>query len=328
MLGLLDLEIVGHEADGRARSARLGGGPADEGVANRAVEVEAERVAELIALAVRGPFVAGAGADDLMLADLVLGQLLEHVAQGIRTDLANSPRRQPKTSLGVLDEAGVGQPAGQLGESLQRPHGVIAEQFADPLGVDLGEARRRRDATEQRLEAIEVSELCHRFDDGAEAESVLPGEVERRRPAAVRGQPAQVLAELTDLVAEAGVIEQRLRQSEQFVALLRRHRVDQRLHRPGPTGEDLQQLVERSWLFREEVAVPGHELVELRILASLATSEHLVEVGEHLTQPLLRVGAERLHRTAHLLERLRRQTAAEALDEGFDRRRASSDTKS
>ena len=115
-----------------------------------------------------------------MLADLVLGQSLEHVGQGVRTDLANAPRRQAQTSLGVLDEPGVGQPPGQLGESLQRPHGVVAEQFADPLGVDLGEADRRRHAAEQRLEAVEVGELTHRVDDGAEAESVLPGEVVRR----------------------------------------------------------------------------------------------------------------------------------------------------
>ena len=62
----------------------------------------------------------------------------------------------------------------------------------------------------------------------------------------------------------------------------------------------------------------GHELVEAGILAATMPGQHLVEVGEHLLQPCLRLRAHRLHRAAHLLERLRRQARAQTVEQGLE----------
>ena len=148
MLGLLDLEIIGHEPHRcSGPPVLLVGGAADEGVADRALEIEAERITELIALARRRPLVAEARSHRLMLADLILGQTLEHVAERVRADLADAARRQPQSGLGVLDQAGFSQPAGEFGQPLQRPHRVVTEQLADTFRVEFGERVRRRDAT-------------------------------------------------------------------------------------------------------------------------------------------------------------------------------------
>ena len=218
----------------------------------------------------------------------------------------------------MFDETGVGQLAGELGKSLQRSHGIVAEQLASALDVDFGEGGGRGDTAQQRLELVEVTELGQRLDCRPEAEGVRTGEIGGGRPAAIGPQPAQVLAQLADLIAEAGVVEQCFGQPVQLVALLRRHRLEQRLHGRSPPGERLEQFVEVARLLREEVAVLRHELVEARILTTLVSSEHLVEIGEHLLEPLLGLLAQRLHRTAHLLERLRCQTGPQSLHQSVE----------
>ncbi len=154
-----------------------------------------------------------ARANGLVLADLVLGQTLEHVAEGVRADLTDAAWRQTEPRLGVLDQTGVGQPAGELGEPLQRPHGVVAEQLADPFGVDLGERSRRRDAAQQRLQTVEFPELGHRVEGGAESKGIRAGEVVGGAPSAVRSQRPQLLTELADLLAQTEVVEECLGES-------------------------------------------------------------------------------------------------------------------
>ena len=79
MLGLLDLEVVGHA--GRTgtspsrRPPRLLAAAADERVADRPLEVEPERVAVLVGLGLAAALVAEPGAGHLVLADLVLREV-------------------------------------------------------------------------------------------------------------------------------------------------------------------------------------------------------------------------------------------------------------
>src|SRR4051794_24670605 len=113
VLGALDLEVVGRQANGGAGTVAL------KRVADRAVQVEVERVAVLVRLGLVGALVTGAQAVQLVLTGLVLGELGEQVAQGVVADLAQSLRRQLQATFLLLDQAGVLQHLGQLGKTLQ-----------------------------------------------------------------------------------------------------------------------------------------------------------------------------------------------------------------
>src|SRR5215203_4151265 len=64
----------------------------------------------------------------LVLADLLLGQLREEVAQGVGPDRPQTLRGQLEAPLLLLDEPRLREHPGQLSEPLQRSGGVVAEQ--------------------------------------------------------------------------------------------------------------------------------------------------------------------------------------------------------
>src|SRR5438128_29799 len=79
---------------------------------------------------------AGAGGMVLVTAERVLGQLGEQIRQGVLADPAHAPRRQLVAALPLLDEPGLLQQLGQLGQAVQGTGGVVAHQVAGPLDVD------------------------------------------------------------------------------------------------------------------------------------------------------------------------------------------------
>ena len=79
---------------------------------------------------------------DLVLAHLVLGQLGEQVGERVLTDAADALRRQLQPTLAVLDQPGVLEHAGQLGQALQRAGGVVAEEVPHAVEVGLGQRAR------------------------------------------------------------------------------------------------------------------------------------------------------------------------------------------
>ena len=163
-----------------------------EGVADRALQVELERVAVLVGLGVVRPLVAVAEAVHLVLTDLVLGQLGEQVAQGVGADRPQPLRRQLEAALLLLDEPGLGEHPGQLGEPLQRAGGVVAEQVADAVHVGLGQgagvgALRSRFSSWSRSPSSCI--VCIAWPM---PERVLALEVVGLVPALLREQAAQV----------------------------------------------------------------------------------------------------------------------------------------
>ena len=82
---------------------------------------------------------ADARAVHLVLADLVLGQLREQLAERVLADLADAGGRELEAALLLLDEAGLLEHLGQLGQLLEAAGGVVAEQLAGPVEVDLGQ---------------------------------------------------------------------------------------------------------------------------------------------------------------------------------------------
>ena len=86
------------------------------------------------------------------------------------------------------------------------------------------------------------------------------------------------------LGAQVEVGEGLLGELAELRALLGRQRVEQPLLGGGPPGERLDQLVQGLRAVGEQLAVRGHEVVEvvLGVLAAGVGVEHRVEVGEHV----------------------------------------------
>ena len=125
-------------------------------------------------------------------------------------------------------------------------------------------------------------------------------------------------AQLVHLPAQVHVAEQLVGQLLQLGPLLGRHRVEHRLHRRHLLGQLLEQLVEALRVLREEVPVLLHELLEARVLAPLATFEHLVERRHHVLHAGEVLGRHLLHRPAHLLEQLVGELLAQAVEQSLE----------
>jgi hypothetical protein len=121
-------------------------------------------------------------------------------------------------------------------------------------------------------------------------------------------------------------VHRALHQLAELLALLGGERVHQPLLRGGPPGQVVDQLGQRLGLAREELAVLGHEVVELllRVLAAGVRLEHRVEVGEHVLDGLHRLRARRLERLLHALELAVEDLAAQQVVDRLVGLRASS----
>ena len=194
-LGLLDLEVVRRQAHRRA--AALAG----DRVADRALDVEVERVAELVGLRVHRPLVAEPGPGELVLAELVAGQLGEEVVERVLADAAEPGRGQLVAALPVLDEPGLLEHLGQLGHLLEAVGRFVADELPGPVEVDLGQRTGVGGAAHQLLELVEVAELVHDLGGVGEPERVLALEVVAAVPAHVRERLLQVGGQLVHLPA-------------------------------------------------------------------------------------------------------------------------------
>ena len=180
VLGPLDLEVLGCEPDRVPPPARW------SRVADRALDVEVERIAELVGLGLVGPLVAGAGALDLVLAHLVAGQLLEQLVQRVATDLADAGRRQLEASLLLLDQSRLLEHLGQLGQPIEAAGRVVTQQLPCAVDVDLGQRAGVVRAAEEVLELVDVAELVHERGRLGEPERILAAEVVAPVPTHVR----------------------------------------------------------------------------------------------------------------------------------------------
>jgi hypothetical protein len=106
------------------------------------MDLQVEGIAELVRLGLVGALVPDAEAVELVLAHLVLGELAEEVGEGVGADAPDALRRQLVSPFLGLDEARLLQHAGQFGQPLQRPGGIVAEQVAHAVDVGLGQRAR------------------------------------------------------------------------------------------------------------------------------------------------------------------------------------------
>ena len=238
VLGLLDLEVVGRQVHRRTRAV------APHRVADGLVQIEVERIAVLVLLGLVGALVALAEAIHLVLADLVLGQLVEQIAQRVGADLAQpfgvSSRRPSFCSMSPAS-------CSILVSSARRCSDRAASspiRSRTSIHVGLGQRAGAGGVAQQVLELVEVAELLHGLHRLAHAHRVAALELVALSPAHLRIHRLQVLAELIHLPAQVHVFQQLIAELLQLRPLLGRHRVHHRLHRRHPLGHLLEQFVE------------------------------------------------------------------------------------
>ena len=212
---------------------------APDRVADRALDVEVERVAELVGLGVvgraRGRRRCGL---DLVLADLVLRRACVNRSPSAFWPIRRMPRgRQLEPALLVLDEAGLLEHLGQLGHLLEAARRRRRRAARGPGRCRPRPARPGWVAPRSRFSSWSRSPSCCSSCVGlAEAQRVLAGEVVAPVPVHRGNWPAQVLAELVDLPAQVHVLEQLVGELLELGPLLGRHRVEHRLHRRPCAG--------------------------------------------------------------------------------------------
>ena len=284
LLRAFDLEVLGPDVHRRARTL-----PGDR-VADRAADVEVERVAELVRLVLVGALVAGARAFDLVPARAVLQQAPEEIPERALADAADALRCQLHAPFALLDEAGLFELLRKARELVERARRIVAEQLAGLVEVDLGELTGIGRVAEHVLQRVDVTELVEHAAHLTERHRLVAAERHALAPTHLRERVAQVLPELVDLPAQVHVVEQRIGELLQLRALLGTHRVEHLLHLRHRTRHRLQQLVEVLRVVREEVAVALHEPIEVGLFAPLALLEHLVQLGEHVLHALELLG--------------------------------------
>ncbi len=252
-------------------------------------------------------------------------QVLEDLAQGGLPEPAQRLRRQLEPLAAAHQPALALQLALEL---LQGPHVLRRARPQSTLhGLDVDVVERRAGVLLAELvdEVVEIGQLAERACRlpvpqrlvAAHPLAAVPGQVGPQRP--------QVVVQCGHLRREVGVAERLRHQAGELLALLRRQRCHQPLGGGGLAGQLVDELVDVLRVAGEQVPVLAHELLEVleRVLPARVLVEQLVEVGEHVLQPLvggLLLGARRprlhpLQRVAHPSEPLVEHVAAQPVED-------------
>jgi hypothetical protein len=115
------------------------------------------------------------------------------------------------------------------------------------------------------------------------------------------------------LGGQARVLQRVRHQLGEFLALLVAERAEQPLRRGHPADQRVDQFLEVLRIVGEHVAVAFHEALEVRlgVLAAGVGGQHLVQVAEHVLDPLHRLRVGVLHGLLHAAELAVEHLAAE-----------------
>ena len=205
-------------------------------------------------------------------------------------------------------------------QGLDVVHGLPPEGPPDRFLVDVVQARARVILAERRFQLGQVGEFGQGRGGVAEAERLLAGHLD----AAGHGGPVEVRAPGPERVGEPGhlgrqpgVVERAGHQPGELLALFVAERAQQAFRRGHPADQRVHQLLEVSRLVREQVAVALHEAIEigLGVLAACVRGQHLVQVGEHVLDPLHRLRIGIAHDLPHAAELAVEHLAAQQLPE-------------
>ena len=131
MLGALDLEVLRQQTHRGPTAAAL------DRVAHRATDVEVERIAELVGLGGVIALVTDADPGDLVLTGAIHVELAEQFVERVLAELPDRPRRERETTLRVLGEAGLLEPAGEFGHLFETAGRLVTEELPGAIEIDL-----------------------------------------------------------------------------------------------------------------------------------------------------------------------------------------------
>ena len=235
-------------------------------------------------------------------------------------------RRVPEPAHGLRGELELAGVAGQVAlplelaldpaQGLDVVHGLPPEGAPDGFLVDVVQARARVVLAERGLQLAQVGQLGQRRGGVAEAEGLVAGHLD----AAAHAGPVQLRPPGPERVGEPGHLGRQARvlhrvrhQLGEFFALLVTERAQQPFRRGHPADQRVEQFLEVLRMVREHVAVLLHEPVEisLGVLAAGIGGQHLVQVAEHVLDPLHRLRVRVLHDLPHAAELAVQHLAAE-----------------
>ena len=275
-----------------------------------------ERVAELVRLRRLVTLAALTGTLDPVTAERIALEPGEQVVEDLLADLAGAARRQLQALTVAGQVAGLLEPSSERVERVERADGVVAHQVARLAAVDAGEVTRAVDVGEGILHALHGVEAIELGEGPVKVQRRVAAEPDAI-PEAARQEEVEVRGKLREVEQEPVVAQECLHHRFELGPLLGAHRAQERLHRGHPIRELVEDVVERARA-REEPAVPGEELRDIRVAATDPLAHEGVEIADHLAMRLEVLGRHRADRIAHPADELVEDLLAEALDEGLE----------
>ena len=182
-----------------------------------------------------------------------------------------------------------------LAQRLHVVHCLTAESAADGFLVDIVKPGAGVILAQRVLKIGQVGKLGQCLGRVAEPER-LPARHARLRPACIHVRPPgpERIGKLGHLGRKPGILQGLGHQPGKLLALRVGERVQQSLRCRHPPHQRIDEFFKVGRGVREQVAVAGHEVIEvlLGVLAAGVGIEHGVQRGHHVLDPLhgLRIG--------------------------------------
>ena len=210
--------------------APVGAGPpalTPDRVPERLTKVQQERVAELVRLALVGGVAAPAARVDGVAARPVAPQLAEHLGQRALGDLADRLRRQRPLAPPPLEVAAASSVSASR-RSASASSAASSPSAARSTAASMRSARPVRSASWRScFEPVEVVELAHQPERFLERERRCRPAPGIGAPLAGHPEPVEMLAKLAERLLHPRIVEYRLLERLELLALLRREALEQ-----------------------------------------------------------------------------------------------------
>ena len=280
------------------------GPDAAHGIEQGAVDVDAERVAELVALRVVGELATAPGARSRVPAEALAPQPTEDLGQRLRAELPRGAGGELEAAALAVDVPRLLERLRQVREPIQLVDRVVATEVMQRVPI-------------QPLERVGVARgeelLLHRVvlllavDGGErlrEPHRLVAGEWIRLAEREVGTCLLEIAGQARHVPAQPIVAQQVVHQLLELGTLLRTHAGEERRHLRRLAVEVLDQLVDRPDPGREVPAVRRHEGDEIvtRVGAAGVLLEQRVEVTHHRPHAVEILRRDALHALAHALE--------------------------
>ncbi len=282
LLGSADLEVLGADAHGRP------GAVARHRVEQRAIDVDREGVAPLVALRVVRRLAAAALDRQRVPAEALAAQPAEDVGERPHAELARRARGELHPPALTLKVAGLLERLGELAQLLEVVQRVVSGEVSQGIGIHLVERVGVARGGERLLHRVVLLLAVDGGERIGEAHRLVALERIRVTERKVRARRLEVSRQPRHVDPQPVVSQQVVHQAAELVAHLRRHAVEQARHLRRLAVEMLDELLQVRDPRREVASVLRHERAEVvgRIGSGGVLLEERIEVADHLAHPV------------------------------------------